>query len=450
MKKADLPSAHRAVKTNMSSPSGRGLAAALLLVFVSACSDDAPVAQRSGPPPMMIPAVEAVVARVGSLPLEERLTGRTTALNQTEIYPEVSGPIMAVFVNNGDQVKKGDPLVQLRDSEYNERLQQALAGLDIANAQTRQAEADLELLRSQLRQTQEMIDRNLEARSTLETIQSQVAVAEANVQLRLAQARQAASVVEERQLQRINTTVLAPIDGTVGQRNAEIGQLASTSNRLFVIGDLSKMRVEMLLSQRMLNYISPGMPVTLHSDSWDVQIDASITRISPFLDPATTRTQAHIDMDNPNGLMRPGMFLTVDIFYGQSEQAVLIPNSALYRHPRTGIEGVYVIENGDQEVLPLFEGDNSAVENPPQSVSFKPVQVIANGRMSAGVRGVDEGDWVITVGQNLLQGDTMQARTRLIPWDRMMQLQAMESRDMFEVIERQRQANATPVVGSDS
>jgi len=389
---------------------------------------------------MTIPAVEAVQAQLGALPLEERLTGRVSARNQTEIYPEVSGPVTEIYVDNGDYVNAGDPLVQLRDSEYVERYEQAVAGLEIARAQTRQAEANLQQLENQARRVRELTERQLETTANLETIEVQVAVARANMDLREAQENQARSQLEERRLELVNTTVRAPINGLVGLRNAERGQMASTSTPLFLIGDVDEVRIEVLLTERMLNYIREGMSVNLYSENWpSTMLEADISRISPFLDPETLRTQAYIDMENPDNLMRPGMFVNVDVLYGETEQAVLIPNSAIYRHPRTGVEGVYVMNAPGEELRPVAEVDGAPAVSPPMPVSFVPIDIIASGRMASGVRGVNEGQWVITVGQNMLVGAVNEARARLMPWDRIMEMQRMQSRDIFNIIEQSRE-----------
>ena len=343
----------------------------LLVVFVlltAACGSDTDTADNSqaGRPPAggpgggfrggfgggpggmaegVIPAVEVVASQFGGLPLEERMTGQVTARNQTEIFAEVSGPIVEVFADNGQYVNAGDPLVQIRDTEYRERFQQAESQLEIARAQTRQAEANLDVLSNQLARIEELRARQLETVSALETIRAQVAVAQADVQLRMAQQRQAESQLEESRMELSRTTVRAPTSGTIGLRNAERGQIAGPSTQLFLIGDLSRMQVEILLTERNLTYIRQGMPVNLYSDSWpDLMIEANIARVSPFLDSNTLRTQAYIDVSNDDGLMRPGMFVKVDVLYGQSDEAVLIPNSAIYRHPRTGVEGIFVMQ----------------------------------------------------------------------------------------------------------
>jgi len=389
---------------------------------------------------MPTPAVEVVEARVGSLPLEERLTGRVIAENQTEIIAEVGGPVTQVFVDSGDAVEAGDPLVQVRDTEYRERLAQAEAGLQVAAAQTRQAQASLVALENQLERIQSLTERRLETVSALEDIQVQVDVARANVELRRAQENQARSVVEERELELANTTVRAPINGMVGQRTVERGQIISANSPLFVIGDLDQVRIEVLLTERMLTYIREGMSVSLYSENWpDARFDASVTRISPFLDTNTLRTQAYIEMENPDRMLRPGMFLNADIYYGETQSAVLIPNSAIYRHPRTGVEGVYVMNQPGSEARPVAEVDGAPPLLPAAPVRFVPIDIVASGRMASGVEGVREGDWVVTVGQNLLMGNISEARARVMNWGRMEEMQRMQSRDIFDIIDAARE-----------
>lgn len=424
---------------------------AVAALALSGCGNEAeaprgPAAQggfRPGGSSANVPAVEAVRAVTGTLPLEERVTGRVIARNQTEIYPEAGGLIAEIYVQNGDVVQKGDPLLRLRDAEFQERYQQAVSGLEIAKAQTQQARANLELVQSQLNRTESLVARNLENTVNLETARSQLSIAQADLDLRLAQENQARSLVEERLLQVQNATIRAPIDGTVGQRNAEVGQLASASTRLFVIGELSEMRIELLLSDRMLEYIDEGVPVNIFSTSWgDKMLQSSISRISPFLDTTTLRTQAFVELGNDQNLLRSGMFVTVDILYGQSARSVLVPNSALYRHPRTGIEGVYVVSasaaEGDATGASPQRDEGEGIVAPPQPVNFMPVQVTATGRMASAVTGINEGDLVVTVGQNLLQGGATSVKPRVLPWDSMMNLQELQSEDMFEIIDENR------------
>ena len=432
--------------------SAKSLALLFIILTLTACGresngnrpDGMSGASRGPRDPNLIPSVEVVAARTGSLPLEERLTGRVIAHNQTAIFSEVSGPIVEVLVNNGDQVVEGDPLVRIRDTEYREMYEQTQSGLAIAAAQSRQAQANLQLLRTQLQRTRELVQKKLDTQAALDDINAQVEVAEANVELRHAQEAQARSQMQERKLQLDHTIVRAPVNGWVGQRNAERGQQVSASTQLFIIGDLNKVEIEIPLTEKMLSFLRAGTPVEIRSDIWpNTVLTSEIARISPFLNSNTLRTQGYVELENSQGLLRSGMFVSVDVLYGNTEQAVLIPNNALYRHPRSGQEGVFVME------APGSEFDNSDMEEgsgpvmtAPRTITFTPLQIVAGGRMATGVRGINEGDWIVTVGKELLSNGVPEARARLMTWDRMMEMQRAQSRDLYEVIDR-RQAQKT-------
>lgn len=420
----------------------------LAMLALSACDGQSP--SRSGPPgggpgsrAGTTPAVEVLQARTGALPLEERLTGQVIARNQTAIHPEVSGPIVEVLVDDGEFVEEGDPLVQIRDTEYRERVSQARSGLEVAQAQTRQAEASLEQLRTQMHRIEDLAERRLETRSALDDIRARVAVAEADLSLRQAQQRQAASALEEQQIALRSTTVRAPVSGQVGRRTAEVGQQVTTSDSLFIIGDLSRVRVQVSLTGRMLNHVEEGMPVLVYSDyGSSAPLQAELSRISPFLDTQTLRTQAYIDVDNSNLQLRSGMFVTVDVLYGESEEATLVPNSVLYRNPDTGEQGVFVVEP-DESLLNQIENPREAPPlSEPLPVRFVAVDITAPGRMTSGVNGIDSEAWMVTVGQNMLIGNVPEVRARVIDWERLMEMQRLESRDLFQIIDQQRSARA--------
>ena len=423
---------------------------ALIIPTIVACNgaDDAPRGrfERS----RELPAVEAVAVRYGSFPLEERLAGSVRAGNQTEIYAEVAGTIVEVFVDDGDEVEAGTPLVQLRSRDFEERVRQAESGLLVAEARVRQAEANLTRVQAQLDRTRIVVERQLGTRAELDTALADAASAEADVDLMRAQRAQAASVLEERQAELADTLIRAPIDGIVGARNAEVGQQANPSTPLFVIGDVGEMQVEITLTQRMLAYIGTGTPVHVYSDRAPEDfIEASITRISPYLHPVAHTTRAQIYIADHGERLRPGMFVTVDVLYGQSDRAALVPNSAIYRHPRDGREGLFIASVAEGLRNPEGSGysipDASSLDDPvgPVAVRFAPTEIIARGRTASGVRGVQEGDWVVTLGHHLLVDgrDGQLAIVQPTPWEHILELQRMQSRDLLEVIREKQEQN---------
>lgn len=395
----------------------------------------------------LVPAVEAVQARYGSLPLTQRLSGVVKAKNQVAIYPEISAIITNVLVTNGEEVKKGQPLVRLRDKEFRERLKQANANYQIALAQLRQAEAQLKEIQAELKRVESLAEKGLASASELETVETRAVSADADVQLAKARVEQAQATVDEREEALSQTVIRAPVSGSVGNRNAEVGMLVSSNTRLFTLGQLDNVRVEIVLTDRMLDFIKEGQRSEIFASSLALgPASANISRISPFLHPVTHSTEAEIDLANPDGLLKPGMFVTVDIFYGESEQATLIPLSSLYENPATGATGVFVSKASlDREPVGKL-GDQSISLTDPITFEFVPVEVVAKGRMEAGIRGVVEGDWVVTLGQNLLGGEAGVARVRPVRWEWVEKLQRLQREDMMQdLIERQQTAEKDTV-----
>ncbi len=339
----------------------------------------------------LIPAVEAVKSDFGSLPLSERFSGLVRAKNQVEIYPEISAAIMKVYVENGDTVSKGQSLVQLRDNRYREQFKQAQAGYRIAVAQVSQARAKLGKLQSDLKRVKAMTEKNLSSPSELEEIQSETASAEADLALANARVEQAQATIDEYEEALSRTVIRAPVAGTVGDRDAEIGMYVNSGTRLFSLGQLDTVRVEIILTDRMLNYIETGQSAEIMVDDQVFgAVPAKLTRISPFLHPVTHSTDAEIEIANPGHVLRPGMFVSVDVYYGESEQATLVPLSALYENPISGVTGIYITQDSLKgEVVEVKEDNERIALTTPASFEFVPIEVIARGRTTAGIAGIE-------------------------------------------------------------
>ena len=429
------------------------------LVGAGCGSSDAPGGGPGGGPggpygEMATPAVEVVQARYGSLPLEQRLSGTVQAENQVAIYPEISSPIVRVAAQNGDFVREGDALVVLRDTQYREQLRQAEASLQIAQAEAKRTEANLRELRSRLERTEQLAEKQYESAQDVEALRAQVDGAEATYEQSLGRIAQAEATVEEAREALRRTVVRAPISGYVGQRNAEVGMRVDGSTRLFVIGNFEVVKVQVSLTDNMIGRINEGQTALITSETLGGQvIRAEVSRISPFLEAGSYSAGAEIDVPNGGGLLRPGMFVAVDVLYGESEQATLVPTSALYENPDTGVLGIYVASSLGPEIAleapETFDEENPPPLTEPTPMTFREVQVLAQGRDMAGVAGVQPGDWVVTMGQNLLTQtagtERVEARVRPVTWERVAGLQGLQDQDLLRQFmeKQQRMAKET-------
>ena len=447
------------------------VATALSISVVSLCviglvgctnsSDSGGGAPGSGGPGGMgaavTPSVEVIQARYGALPLEERMTGIVRASNQVVIYPEITAPVERVVAQNGDYVRQGAALVYLRDKQFTDQLRQVEAALQISKADAGRTEATLNEVRTRLQRAQQLAEKQYQSAQELEALEAELASAEASHQQALARITQAEANVEEQNELVRRTIIRAPVSGYVGLKNVEVGMRVDPSTALYTIGNFSNLRVEVSIPDRMVNRIKVGDPAILRAeDELNVTVEAAVSRISPFLEAGSYSARAEIDVDNRDGVLRPGMFVAVDVLYGESSQATLIPETALYEHPATGVLGVYVAPSLRSET-PIEEPETFDEADPPPltgptPVEFRSIEVLARGHGVAGVSGLQLGDWVVVVGQNLIRSvdGRAEARARPVTWERIASLQELQDQDLLRQFMEKQQRMAREEFSSPS
>ncbi|MEM6795753.1 MAG: efflux RND transporter periplasmic adaptor subunit [Acidobacteriota bacterium] len=398
--------------------------ATLLLISCASPSSNTPQGEEE----QLAPPVEAVEARLGTLPLEERLSGVVRAANQVVIRPQIEAPILEVLVESGERVREGQPLVRLDDEKLRDQLRQAEASVRLAEAQGREADARVAELEAQVTRWRSLAAEEVVSRLDLETLEARLEGALASAEQSAARVEQAAATADERRADIADALVRAPSAGHVGRRNAEPGMLVGAQSELFVLGSLERLKIEAPLTEAMIARLRPGMTVEIRADSLSSPLRASLSRISPFLSGDSFSTLGEIDLDQQDGALRPGMFVTVDVLYGETETSTLIPASAAWEDPRTGERVTYVVDAATAD---------GGVPGPelgtrPLPVERRTLRILAEGRSTVGVEGVEPGEWVVTVGQQLLgAGEDEKARVRAASWDRLIELQSLQQENLL-------------------
>ena len=139
-------------------------------------------------------------------------------------------------------------------------------------------------------------------------------------------------------------------------------------------------------------------------------------------------------------------FMPVDILYGDSVQATLIPTSAIFTDRNTGVESIYIL-NTDITDVPAIQATTENLSEP-IGVELRPLNIIARGQNEVAVSNLDPDRWIVTLGQNLLSADgRSQARARPVTWAHVMELQGLNREDLLsDVLEMtgRRTATAAP------
>jgi RND family efflux transporter MFP subunit len=199
------------------------------------------------------------------------------------------------------------------------------------------------------------------AQAQVDTAKTAVASARAGVETATAQVHQAAKGVAD-------TVVLAPISGYVSERTADVGEYISPSvpnSKIATIMRTSTLRVKIDIPEQSVGKVDEGQGVSVQTSSYpDRNFAGTIARISPGLNAQQRTLTVEAEIQNVDGLLKPGQFATVRITQSQPENAVMVPVTAVKNIADTNV--VYVIKDGmarEQIVqLGLLEGDKIQVK----------------------------------------------------------------------------------------
>ncbi|WP_224360816.1 efflux RND transporter periplasmic adaptor subunit [Hyalangium versicolor] len=271
--------------------------------------------------------------RVTTAPVETRPGGESvTVLGELtfseDAYAEVASPISArvgsVAVTTGQQVKEGQRLVDLQSPE----LGRARADLQAAQARVTTARQAAERKRT-------LAEERIVAQKEAQAAEAEVAAAEAEVSA--AQARLVSLGAGREELSTGQAapsfTLRAPIAGTVIERSARTGQMADPSEPLFRIGNLSSLWLIVHAFERDAVRMQPGAEArVLFAAFPGREFSARVGYIGQRVDVASRTIAVRLELDNPDGLLRPGMSASASIPLGGAGAAIItVPATSLQR-----------------------------------------------------------------------------------------------------------------------
>lgn len=279
------------------------------------------------PPPQVV--YEAVAVERRDIILVAHAAGTIEPDVTVEVKSKASGEILELPVETGDLVDRGALLVRIDQRQPRNTLAQAEAELEVARAR-------LAYALSQLGRSEELF----KVQSIPETAYDQAVLAHANAKAEVVRARVA---VENARIAMDDTDVLAPITGTVIEKNVEPGQVISSPTRdvaggtvLLKMADLALVRVRTLVDETDIGKIRPGMDARIVVAAYpDHVFSGSVMKIEPqsVTEQNVTMFPVLVRMGNRDGQLRPGMNCEVEIELGRRENVLAVPSAAL-RTPR--------------------------------------------------------------------------------------------------------------------
>jgi HlyD family secretion protein len=268
---------------------------------------------------------EAAVTR-GEIESRVSATGTLNPVDQVQVGSQVSGTLSKVNVDYNDRVREGQVLAQIEPSLFRAAVNEAEAALERAKVQLADSERGL-------RRAKELVTQGLVSQTELET-------AQALVDSRRADVRQAEASALRSRVNLQNTTILAPISGTVIARTVDVGQTVAASlqaPQLFLLAkDLSEMELEARVDEADIGQVEEGMPVSFTVDAFpDRGFEGSVRQIraEPIVESGVVSYVVVSRVRNPEQKLLPGMTANVTIVSASRPEALRVPNAALRFRP---------------------------------------------------------------------------------------------------------------------
>jgi len=236
------------------------------------------------------------------------------------VAAELGGVVSKIGFENGSVAKKGDMLVQLDTSAE--------------EAQLRTAEADVELARADLQRSRDLAVRKVISKAEQDAAESKF--------------NRLQAVVDQMRSNIRKKTVFAPFDGQLGIRQVNVGQSIDARQPVVALTSLDPIYADFALPQQELSKLSKGLEVRVDTDAFPGrEFRGKLTAINSMVDSATRNVPLQATLENPDHVLRPGMFGKVQVELPQKHKSLVIPGSAISYAPFG--DSVFVIEKNKDE-----------------------------------------------------------------------------------------------------
>lgn len=296
-----------------------------------------------------VPDVHVGVAKREDAPVIYTLPGTIAAFDNTTIYARATGYIAERRVDIGSRVKKGDLLVRIAAPDLDQQLAQANAQLIQMQAAVQQANAQVDQARSNVNlgsvtnnRTSTLAGLGWETRQNADNtrlglVGSQASLEASQAAVKVAQANLGAQYATVKRLEQLTDyeNVTAPYDGIITSRSVDTGDLVSADNNgatnvLFTLARDDVVRVQVDVPQSGAIGIRDGLDAQVLVQELPGEVfTGKVSRSAVALSQASRTMQSEVDVPNPDGRLRPGLYVVAKIGVPRTAPGVVIPAEAL-------------------------------------------------------------------------------------------------------------------------
>lgn len=291
-----------------------------LLLALTGCTDPAALSEDSGERGDTGTVVVTAAAAVRPLGLEIEAVGTARANESVDVTSKATNVVTAIRFREGALVKKGDVLVELDSAE--------------ARAELEEAEATLAESQNQFDRSRDLFAQQALSVAQLDLIEATLKGNRARVSA--AKARLA------------DTVIRASFDGRTGFRQVSVGSLVNPGTVITTLDDTSIINLDFTVPEIYLYAVERGLKVAAQTAGLPGrEFEGVVSNLGSRVDPVTRSITVRAEIPNKEGVLRPGMFMTVKLF-GEPEPTLLVPEAAIV--PEQGKTFVFVVRDGTVEL----------------------------------------------------------------------------------------------------
>jgi len=329
-------------------------------------------------------SIQADVTKTRDLVETVSASGRIQPQTKVDITSEITGEIIGLFVNEGDYVQVGDPLVVLDTVQLRSDVDQARYAVNEINARKSGAETSLEQAEEEHERQKRLFENDLTSETMFNNAKYAFLNAKSTDEATKAQARQFQSRYEKQLDYLSKAKIVAPMPGIITFLDCEIGEIAAAQTgftqgkTLMTISDLDVFEVEVEVDETEITKVELNQEAEIEVDAFpDTTFNGEVVEIGNTAivtglgsTDQSTNFKVKVTFKDPNVKIRPGMSATVDITTSHRDDALSIPYSAVVMRSfdldslerarandttesgSTGVSQVQAAENTEEDSLP--------------------------------------------------------------------------------------------------
>jgi RND family efflux transporter MFP subunit len=305
-----------------------------------------------------VPQVRVAVVRPSPAVESVTLPATTSPFASADIYARASGYVAARDVDIGSRVKAGETLTTITAPELDHRIAEVEANLAQAKASHRRVKASRELARVTWGRDATLVREGWVTRERGDTDRLDYAALQQATQANADAIRSQRAQLKVLQQEKAYQQVVAPFDGVVTKRNIDVGSLvqadATSGTFMFTVTQSEVMRIQLYVPQDVAVGVRRGIAAVVRVPELPGRpFPGTVTRTADALDPATRTLLTEIDLPNPDGVLRPGMYCTVELQIPRAAPSLIVPASAIV-FDDDGLH-VMVVRNGVVHLHKIIE-----------------------------------------------------------------------------------------------